>query len=746
MRKPAKSRSRAASGSAANTAATEANGGSEDHAGRAGLERIAVVFVHGQGEQTPMTDVVDLVDTVWRTDPRAQAAGAGPAPGLAPVYSVPIFDAAADNQRRISTRRPETPAGRKQVDFYQFYWADLMEGNRLQHLWIWFTGLMRREPNEVPEKVWSIRMAAMLIALALGAWGTIFALVTAMRLATEVSLGASRLISALLALSALSVIHNWLARKRIANKTASKLSANGPPVAAGLIAALAISLGFARTGWDWSAWPSLALAGVLALILGFLFSAKPPANRRTGLAKGLTVLLWLVFLAGVLLLDAAGLSAGRLHLGWSWRNGVALALAAGAAWTLPLLVAPDRRASAMAWGTGLIAACLLVGLYVLFHGATFGEGYAFSVLPLPWGAPLHLALTRPLVVSLHGAAASGVLVLALVAFLFVRRLDESFLTPVMTDSARMFSNSPDAIPNQNRIRERGLKLLEFLHDQNAGRRYDRIVVLAHSLGTVVAYRLLAHYWGKVYTDLPKADLGNLEKAAADLNADEPGALVAWRAAVRARWDALWAAAPPPAPGDKDRRRPWLISDFVTIGSPLTYARLLLEASDRDFVDQIRIYKRHPTSPPQPIDAPGEGASPSMFGEDGWTHHAALFSATVWTNLFFPPYGIGRGDLIGGPIAGDPPKGLGRGVLDVNLDKDESVAGFTHGDYWLWPRNAKLAVSPAGAPPIAPMHVAAIRDALGLFERGRDVDTRLLNPEGYIPPKGALQLETDDGTR
>ena len=38
-------------------------------------ERIAVVFVHGQGEQTPMTDVVELVESVWRTDSRVDASG-----------------------------------------------------------------------------------------------------------------------------------------------------------------------------------------------------------------------------------------------------------------------------------------------------------------------------------------------------------------------------------------------------------------------------------------------------------------------------------------------------------------------------------------------------------------------------------------------------------------------------------------------------------------------------------------------
>ena len=50
-------------------------------------ERIAVVFVHGQGEQTPMSDVMELAEAVWRTDPRAQP---DPDRGLAEIYSTPV--------------------------------------------------------------------------------------------------------------------------------------------------------------------------------------------------------------------------------------------------------------------------------------------------------------------------------------------------------------------------------------------------------------------------------------------------------------------------------------------------------------------------------------------------------------------------------------------------------------------------------------------------------------------------------
>ncbi len=92
-----------------------------------------------------MPTVMGLPKPVWRTDPRRgfRPKEAGLATNLAETYSIPVYDEDFSDQRRIVTREV---AGRR-VDFYQFYWADLMRGNRFRHLWVWFAGLMRRPPN-----------------------------------------------------------------------------------------------------------------------------------------------------------------------------------------------------------------------------------------------------------------------------------------------------------------------------------------------------------------------------------------------------------------------------------------------------------------------------------------------------------------------------------------------------------------------------------------------------------------------
>jgi hypothetical protein len=271
-----------------------------------------------------------------------------------------------------------------------------------------------------------------------------------------------------------------------------------------------------------------------------------------------------------------------------------------------------------------------------------------------------------------------------------------------------------------------MRLLKQLHEPDLERGYDRIVVLAHSLGTVVAYRLLAHYWGSVYHQLDltgtTAAAGSVEKAAAEL-ATHPDAqhVGAWREAVRGYWAALNARGKQPSP--------WRISDFVTVGSPLTYASLLMENSDREFKQQVQLYKRYPSSPPQLRTANGK-----IF-EGLWPHHSAMFAATCWTNLYFPHRGVVNGDIIGGKLAGPVEEArLGRGVLDVSLEHDKTVAGFTHNEYWRWPDHALLEVRPDPSGVLhPPPHVAALRDALRLFNDPPALaDARLASPAKSYP--------------
>lgn len=694
-------------------------------------QRIAVVFVHGQGEQTPMTDVIELVESVWRTDPRAalKPSDAEDETHLAETYSTPVYDEDVSDQRRIMTREV---AGRR-VDFYQFYWADLMKGNRFQHLWAWFTALMTRAPDEVPPRIWPIRQTSMFLALGIGVWGAALAMLTSFALVSWTSPGGLIAgVGGLLAgLAQAAGAH--MAVQGPANKAKSERGGKGAAVVVyGFMALILAAVGWVlRDTWQLGMFLAF-VAGSLILYASLSFW-RPPADWRRG-AQGRAFVAWLAVLV-VAVVAAIGLlvSGGEVFKVAQVTAGklVGLALLGLAVLNFGLIWSPRKRAVSFELGVLLVLGSLGAALL------PSSETPAVVIL----GREIQIELIRNAAVL---SSLVGVAILGAAGWW----LNRSFLAPVMTDSARMFSNSPVNIPNQNDIRARGMALLRALHRKGThGAKsnddeppYDRIIVLAHSLGTVVAYRLLAHYWGSVHRGLkaaPRAEVDAIDDAAAAMDPARLwagsalnenarlAALTGWRAAVRRYWAVINSTG--------GETSDWRITDFITIGSPLTYASLLMEKKDRDFTDQVEVYKRYPTTPPQPTTPPSGKKAPgleSMFDREGKPHHGAMFAATTWTNLYFPNHGLVRGDMIGGPLHGRQPNGLGPGVLDVDLDHDNSVQGFTHSEYWRWPDRAKRLLRPFGDRK-PPPHVAAMRDALNLFDDA-DADARLVKPIASYP--------------
>lgn len=560
-------------------------------------ERIAVVFVHGQGEQSPMTDLQELARSVWTADP---AAGQG-----AQLTSEPLVDKEGSDLRRLVGTAP----GRV-VHFYQFYWADLMRGNRFVHLWAWFSNLMKRAPEEVPRPLWPVRQVAMIAALVVAVWGGALGVATGLA-------GLTRL-----AADPLSGFADWALAHMV-------------ELSSGLLALIAflLSAGVAVTGppdASWAKGRGIVVSGAIAAGLLAMGATAVAALRFTDLPGALATL-------------------------WS------LALLAGGASLVVLAIIPRRRALALKLG-------LLVG------GTSIPTWFLTPPTALSDAGPILMSLTL-----------ATLLVLVPIGW----RLNSSFLAPVMTDSARMFHGAPVNIGNQNLIRRRGLDLLTYLHEPARSGGYDRIVVLAHSLGTVVAYRVLAHYWGSVCSSNPALNPGpraDLEQAAGKGPDD-------WQAAVRGAFKDL-------AESDGSAAA-WRISDFVTIGSPLTYAHLLFEARDQHFQEQATILRRYPTAPPQGKalgDAKAQGG---------------MFNVTTWTNLFFPSVGLAKGDIVGGPICGQLPTRLGAGVKDVAITGDPASRTFAHNTYWKLGDEAEVGFTnvPTRAPP---PRVVQLRKALRLF--------------------------------
>jgi len=265
------------------------------------------------------------------------------------------------------------------------------------------------------------------------------------------------------------------------------------------------------------------------------------------------------------------------------------------------------------------------------------------------------------------------------------------------DVARYLSPAPGNIKLRQSIRADGMQLLKKIHESG---EYERVIVVGHSLGSVIAYDILKHLWQDYYKDYrqPKASnqaaLAKLEKTGEDLRKGING--VTLDDYMKAQID-LW----------KEMRglgNPWLVTDLITAGSPLTHAAMLLADDEADLRARQR-QRDLPTNPPEPEveqTKKEERRSYSYLVWDGYgprqniklkaVHHGGLYALTRWTNLYYPAlWGI-FGDLVGGPLA----HWFGPGIRDIPVGSGTRLRDRTllaHVSYWTndrrKPSNPKL---------------------------------------------------------
>ena len=262
-------------------------------------------------------------------------------------------------------------------------------------------------------------------------------------------------------------------------------------------------------------------------------------------------------------------------------------------------------------------------------------------------------------------------------------LNAVFLQSYLGDAARYFRNSPGNVAVRREIRKQAVSTLASLH---ASGQYDRIIVVAHSLGSVIAYDMLRTYFSRVCNDLPNPrSLGdavtqldefplNQSLAPAELRASRDR----FRALSRSLVDAI-ARYPSVLDDGKTQRHvaKWLVTDFVTLGSPLTHAKYLMcDGDSRDQLDadfDRRVKEREfPKCPPQ-------GQHRLLFSRNEDTvefHHGAVFALTRWTNIFFSLNQLFWGDAVGGPLTDL----FGQFIEDVPVPKgNQTLLAHTH--YW-----------------------------------------------------------------
>ncbi len=294
--------------------------------------------------------------------------------------------------------------------------------------------------------------------------------------------------------------------------------------------------------------------------------------------------------------------------------------------------------------------------------------------------------------------ASGTVV-ALAAGLLWRIVGKALAVDLLGDAARYLIPHPANVAHRQKIRRAGVDLIEELHGSG---RYDRIVLLGHSLGSVIAYDIITYAWVEMnvaHRRPTKPSFKDIVAVERNIDAKDTDALdvqhKAWRRS-------------------RSNTQPWLITDLITVGSPLAHAEFLMAPSRRKF-KQLKSDRTLPTCPPVPevesksghrrvtYDRPYRDLLDGTMRTFTVFHHGAPFAVTRWTNLYFKARRFGTtGDLIGGPVG---PR-FGNWVRDVPLRSP--TLGVAHTWYWRRTRRSKA-------------HLVALREALALNVRAELLD-------------------------
>lgn len=266
------------------------------------------------------------------------------------------------------------------------------------------------------------------------------------------------------------------------------------------------------------------------------------------------------------------------------------------------------------------------------------------------------------------------------------------VTNTFVDVVRYLDRSPRSYEVRRSIRAGMVELLRGLH---AEQRYARVVVVAHSLGAYIAFDGITSFWAEcAELDEPRLSpasreaLLRVEQAAAAL-ADHPvpgltnaqqGELARYRDGQFALWQAMRADG-----------HPWLVTDFISIGTPMYFADLLYTRNRAEY-DRLVLRGELPQNPPlsntrtveserRPPEEPRY--SYPVRGPRGRLTSGAPFAVVRWTNLYFPADRGFFGDWFGGPLR----PLFGNGIVDQPVTGNRPgrrAPGLAHARYFSYP--------------------------------------------------------------
>jgi hypothetical protein len=609
-------------------------------------KRTAVLVVHGMGSQRALETVRGVIDAVWLQDPSNPLSQEPPRQVWThPEYSGIDIDLSVMTTSGLAVNIPGGSQTRS-IDFHELYWAHLMSETRALAVLLWLFELVRKGPRLKPS------MRALW-------WGA--SVFLCILLASVVLLG---LHATLLFLGHPPLIDdNHIIFGTVESGTV-RLSNHGYHEPEALVLApffvLFMVATYVALASLWKRAFRIAIPAIIVTGITFWIYFRTGDEQIRQLTIVLLPLVLSICIAGVIMgkwgawvmaltYIFAGLFFGiylhsRYMIDWD-----------GCLFYLPKYISPNQ--------------CVPYFTSLKPFARIWSEGWIFWSLNERYSSVIALS-----VISIYGA------------------LYALFLQPYLGDAARYFRNSPGNVAVRREIRKQAVDTLDALH---ASGKYDRIVVVAHSLGTVVAYDMLRAYFSRICNNLPDpATLGQVVQNV-DGMVIGPAGSPALKPALRndARQIIRNIAASPqtaPQPGGvQPQATKWLVTDFVTLGSPLTHAPYLMcvgntyDSLQKDFDRRVR-EREFPTCPPARL--PPDGlllfTNPKTGGKE--FHHGAIFGLTRWSNLYFRLDQLFWGDAIGGPLASL----FGRHIEDVEVSTytPPKPAFFTHTAYWslAWP--------------------------------------------------------------
>jgi hypothetical protein len=272
------------------------------------------------------------------------------------------------------------------------------------------------------------------------------------------------------------------------------------------------------------------------------------------------------------------------------------------------------------------------------------------------------------------------------AFSLLGRTLPTWLTRSFVDVVRYLDTSPRSFEVRRDIRKGIVDMLQGLHDYG---RYDRVVVIAHSLGSYIAYDAISYLWAQMAKlhrgpmlskkeaggcagGVPPAGLRELEEAASALDGTDTS-VTDYQAAQRNLWVGL-----------REDGNPWLITDFISFGSPMYFADQLYTRNAKQFKERVARGELITCPPTNELKACNNVNSQKRFftwnnGGRRVIHDDGAFAVVRWTNLWYKPNLGFFGDWFGGPLG----PLFGPGIKDLQVTGNRPlrlIPGAAHALY------------------------------------------------------------------